>query len=55
MLNALVGADCSGVTTAILENVAMANGIVMVSPSATSPVLTFGYEAYGECSQTSEI
>jgi len=39
-VNALVGADCSGVTTAILENVAMANGIVMVSPSATSPALS---------------
>ena len=37
---ALVGADCSGVTTAILQNVAMANGIVMVSPSATSPALS---------------
>ena len=37
---AIVGADCSGVTTAILQNVAMANGIVMISPSATSPALT---------------
>ena len=37
---AMVGADCSGVTTAILQNVAMANGIVMVSPSATSPALS---------------
>lgn len=37
---ALVGADCSGVTTAILQNVATANGIVMVSPSATSPALS---------------
>lgn len=34
---ALMGADCSGVTRAVLENVAMANGIPMVSPSATSP------------------
>lgn len=37
---AMVGADCSGVTTAILQNVALANGIVMVSPSATSPALS---------------
>ena len=39
-INAIVGADCSGVTTAILQNVAMANGVVMVSPSATSPALS---------------
>ncbi len=39
-VNGLVGADCSGVTTAILQNVALANGMVMVSPSATSPALT---------------
>lgn len=37
---AIVGADCSGVTTAILQNVAMPNGIVMISPSATSPALS---------------
>ncbi|MEM9795729.1 MAG: ABC transporter substrate-binding protein [Pseudomonadota bacterium] len=36
----IVGADCSGVTGAILSNVALANGIVMVSPSATSPALS---------------
>jgi branched-chain amino acid transport system substrate-binding protein len=36
----IVGADCSGVTTSILQNVAMANGIVMVSPSATLPALS---------------
>ena len=39
-VNAMVGADCSGVTTAILSQVALANGIVMVSPSATSPALS---------------
>lgn len=39
-VHAIVGADCSGVTTAILQNAAMANGIVMVSPSATSPALS---------------
>ncbi|MEL6585142.1 MAG: ABC transporter substrate-binding protein [Pseudomonadota bacterium] len=38
----IVGADCSGVTGAILTNVALANGIVMVSPSATSPGLSHG-------------
>ncbi|MDF1731024.1 MAG: ABC transporter substrate-binding protein [Minwuia sp.] len=37
---AIVGADCSGVTTAIANNVAVPNGVVMVSPSATSPALT---------------
>ncbi|MEM7252347.1 MAG: ABC transporter substrate-binding protein [Pseudomonadota bacterium] len=39
-VNAIVGADCSGVTTAILKNVAMAHGVVMISPSATSPALS---------------
>ena len=37
---AIMGADCSGVTTAIAENVAIPNGVVMVSPSATSPALS---------------
>ncbi len=39
-ISAIVGGDCSGVTTAMLKNVAMAKGIVMVSPSATSPALS---------------
>ncbi|SPH17857.1 Leucine-, isoleucine-, valine-, threonine-, and alanine-binding protein [Defluviimonas aquaemixtae] len=39
-VNAIMGADCSGVTGAILANVAVPNGIVMVSPSATSPALS---------------
>lgn len=39
-IKAIMGADCSGVTSAILANVALANGIVMVSPSATSPGLS---------------
>ncbi len=39
-VNAIMGADCSGVTGAILQNVARPNGIVMVSPSATSPGLS---------------
>ena len=39
-VNGIVGADCSGVTTAILSNVAVPNGMVMVSPSATSPALS---------------
>lgn len=39
-VSAIMGADCSGVTTAILQNVALANGIVMISPSATSPALS---------------
>lgn len=37
---AIMGADCSGVTGAILQNVARANGVVMISPSATSPGLS---------------
>ena len=36
----IIGADCSGVTRAVLTNVAMPNGIVMISPSATSPALS---------------
>jgi branched-chain amino acid transport system substrate-binding protein len=39
-VTAIMGADCSGVTRAVLENVAMANGIPMISPSATSPGFT---------------
>ena len=37
---AIMGADCSGVTGAIAKNVAVPNGVVMISPSATSPGLT---------------
>ena len=36
----IVGGDCSGVTGAALMNVALPNGVVMVSPSATSPALS---------------
>ncbi len=39
-IKAIMGADCSGVTSAILSNVALPNGIVMISPSATSPGLS---------------
>jgi branched-chain amino acid transport system substrate-binding protein len=39
-VNAIMGADCSGVTGAILQNVARPNGVVMISPSATSPGLS---------------
>ena len=37
---AIMGADCSGVTIAVVNNVAVPNGVVMVSPSATSPALS---------------
>lgn len=37
---AIMGADCSGVTGAVLANVAVPNGTVMISPSATSPALS---------------
>jgi branched-chain amino acid transport system substrate-binding protein len=36
----IVGGDCSGVTGAMLANVAVPNGVVMISPSATSPALS---------------
>ena len=36
----IVGADCSGVTTAAVSNVGVPNGIVMISPAATSPALS---------------
>lgn len=39
-INGIVGGDCSGVTGAMLQNVAIPNGMVMISPSATSPGLT---------------
>ena len=39
-VSGIIGADCSGVTGAILANVAIANGMVMISPSATSPGLS---------------
>ncbi len=37
---AIYGADCSGVTTAVANSVGVPNGVVMVSPSATSPALS---------------
>ena len=37
---AINGATCSGATTAVLNNVVRNNGIVMISPSATSPALS---------------
>jgi len=37
---AIYGADCSGVTGAVAKNVAVPNGVVMISPSATSPGLS---------------
>lgn len=39
-VTAIMGADCSGVTTAVLANVAVPNGVAMISPAATSPALT---------------
>ncbi len=37
---AIVGADCSGVTGAVVNNVSVPNGVLTISPSATSPALT---------------
>ncbi len=39
-VHAIVGADCSGATTAVVQNVAVPRGVVMISPSSTSPALT---------------
>lgn len=39
-VSGIIGALCSGATTAILQNVAVPNGMVLISPSATSPALT---------------
>ncbi|SIS73691.1 ABC transporter substrate-binding protein [Phaeovulum vinaykumarii] len=39
-VNGIVGGMCSGEATASLQNVAMPNGVVMISPSATSPALS---------------
>ena len=39
-VRALVGGQCSGETIAALERAAMPNGMLMISPSATSPALT---------------
>jgi branched-chain amino acid transport system substrate-binding protein len=36
----IVGAMCSGASSAVLQNVALPNGVVMISPSATSPALS---------------
>jgi branched-chain amino acid transport system substrate-binding protein len=36
----IIGGDCSGITGAVLQNVARPNGLVMISPSATSPALS---------------
>ena len=44
-VNAIIGGDCSGVTGAILSNIAVPNGIVMISPSATSPALSTAEDA----------
>ena len=39
-IKGLVGPDCSGVTGAVLANVAVPNGLALISSSATSPALT---------------
>ena len=39
-VKAIIGGLCSCATTAMFKNVAMAKGIVLFSPSATSPALT---------------
>jgi branched-chain amino acid transport system substrate-binding protein len=36
----IVGSDCSGTTVAALTNVAIPNGVGMISPSSTSPALS---------------
>lgn len=39
-VSGIVGAACSGASTAALQNAAMPNGVVMISPSSTSPALS---------------
>jgi len=39
-IHALIGTDCSGAAMAVLRNVAVPRGLLMVSPSASSPALT---------------
>lgn len=39
-VKAIIGADCSGVTGAVLQNVARPQGVVQISPSSTSPGLS---------------
>lgn len=39
-IKGLIGADCSGVTGAVLQNVMRPNGIGQISPSSTSPGLS---------------
>jgi branched-chain amino acid transport system substrate-binding protein len=39
-VNGIVGPTCSGAAAAVLTNVAVPNGVVLVSPSATSPGLS---------------
>lgn len=39
-VSGVMGAMCSGATTAALQNVGVPNGMVMISPSATSPALS---------------
>lgn len=39
-IKGIMGAACSGVTGAILANVAVPNGIVQISPASTSPALS---------------
>lgn len=39
-VRAMVGGQCSGETIAVLERVGIPNGVLMISPSATSPALS---------------
>lgn len=44
-VSGILGGDCSGVTGAMLSNVAVPNGVAMISPSATSPALSTAEDA----------
>lgn len=39
-VTAMVGGDCSGITMSVLQNIAIPNGVLMISPSATSPAFS---------------
>lgn len=43
---AIIGADCSGITSAVVANVTTPAGVVSFSPSATSPVVDVGAERF---------
>ena len=52
-VNAIMGAECSGVTGAILANVAVPNGVAMISPSVSLAQVMLRESAASSSSVTS--